>query len=171
MNAVSNRLRQLENNVLDTKITEETCHIDISEIPIAELELHRHAHHIVKNRTLEDVTPQERKIVEESALFLSQRTLILFREMCKNLFCINADSGYSLQFDLRLMWFLSESAKLGQQSLDMDELVEANKDLDEDSLDDKQTALEETQPLTFTPESYEEFEKQFFGRLAERMKK
>lgn len=163
MNNLSRKLSELENNVVNDDVKEDTCKIDVSEVPDAEKELHKLASQLT-SQSFDSLTPDSRAIIEHSCELLTLRTFLLFRKMVKHLNFLQ-DSAMSGYFDIRLMWFLSESVKLGMQQSDMKELELANAGLSEDDLEQKRCELEATFEKLYTPESWDKYELEAWRKL------
>ncbi len=163
MNGLSKKLYDLEENVVSDAIKEESCVIDISDAPESEKQLHKTAQSIVSHIKFENITPEQRELIEHSCRLLSTRILILFRKTTKLLFFLE-DTILASYWDTRFMWFISETAKLGEQAQEIEQLKRDNPNLSEDDLDDKITALENTQQPLFTEKSFDLYEIEIFQK-------
>jgi hypothetical protein len=169
-NSLSNKLDKLENNVVPQKIDESKIHLDFSEFPEAEQELHRYVLNRLKYvdpKNLTILSPQDKELLEKSAMLLSQRAIMLFRNTLQLLAMIKEKSGYEMEFNIRFGWFMHECLQLGQQSLDMEKLERENAGLNEDALEDKRIELENKQPKLFTKESYNLYENELLRKTFE----
>ncbi len=161
MDKLSKKLRFLEENVVSFSVTEESCFIDISEAPEAEKQLHAKAQNLSKNYQLNDLTPEMKALIEKSSELLTLRCFLLFRKMIKTL-CGLDESAYSSYFDTRLLWFVSESYKLGNQEAILKKIEKENPLLDEDSLETKRIEAENSFDDLWTENSFEKFEKRYW---------
>jgi hypothetical protein len=169
MNNLNRKIRELENNVVDDDIDESTCHVDLTEAPQAERELHYTAQDILqKYQNGNTVSVTQETVLDQSCKLLTTRGFLLFRKMVKAM-CFIDDSVYSGVFDMRLMWFLNESVKLGNQTQEMVKLEKENANLDEDSLEEKRISLENTFEDLWTEKSFDAYEREQTLKMFERI--
>lgn len=174
MTILDRKLSELEENVISDEIDESKIHLDFSEFPEAEQELHRYVLRILQGTNpnnplnISNLSPNEKELLEKSSMLLCQRVFALFRNTLQLFCCINENSGYNMQFQTRFGWFLNECLKLGMQSLDMKKLEKENAGLDEDALDEKQIELENKQPTLFSQESFDKYESELLRKMFER---
>ncbi len=168
-NSLSNKLTRLENNVVSEDVDESTTHLDYSELPEAEQELHRFVQSFMHNNpAYSDLSPNQLELLEQSAMLISKRVFLLFARTLQAFCMINENSGYEVEFNVRLGWFMRECTRLGKQAMEMELLKIENAGLDEDALDEKQIELESKQPELFTKESFEKYETEAFKKAFER---
>lgn len=158
MNNLVKKLHNLEENIVKEKIDEETCKISLDEVPEAEKQLHYYARNIIDTLQYENLTDAQNEILNKSCKLLTLRTFLLYRKMLTGFCCIPENSVYETMLDVRLMWFVSESIKLGKQVREMIKMEKENSSLDEDQLEQKRIELEKRQSKLYTQESFEEYE-------------
>jgi hypothetical protein len=169
MNSLNRKLTELENNTVSDEIDEETTHLDYSDFPEAEKELHHYTRQILNSKEITDLSANEKELIEKSAILLSKRVFTLFNSTLQQFCCIKEKSGYEMNYQLRSGWFMSECLKLGKQSLEMELLEHENEGLNEDDLDAKMCELEAKQPELFTQDSFNEYESRMLRNMAERI--
>lgn len=174
MNGISRKLREMENNCVGAFPTTET-HLDFSEFPEAERQIHFRALQILESRKAEvenvldeaEAQPDamnvygclsvtEREIVNKSTLFLQFR---LFKLYLNSLQTYASDSLQEVFVAMRLIWFLQ------QLHLFLDQDSKENKILDNQALSEEQKdaqlgKLAETWIRPFTEESWEKYWKE-----------
>ena len=160
MKGISRKLNSLEKNVLDENVCEEDCYLDIRSLPEPERELHTKASSIAQSFNGEALPSQsEREVVKKSCKLLTFRGFLLFRKMVRCMYHLES-SVYSELFDMRLNWFIQETAELSLQDADLRELELDNADLNEEDLEEKRVELENTFRCLWTEKSFEIYEKE-----------
>jgi hypothetical protein len=169
MNGINRKLHELESKVVNDDITDKDCFLDMTSLPATEAQLHRIAQDIARKGV--DIAPEEREIVLHSSQLITERIFLLFRKMIKTLNFIDG-SDLEEYFDIRLMWFLRETRKLGDQILQYKQVAKDNPDLNEDELEAKYQELETTFEDLWTEKSFDTYERdvqlELFKKLKER---
>lgn len=168
MNKLSKKLSGLEQNTVSDEIDELTTHLDFSEFPDAERELHRYVRRLLDSKGIENLSLDEKALLEKSVILLCRRVFGLFMSVSQMFCMIKEKSGYEDEFNLRFGWFMAECLKLGKQSVEMQVLEHENAGLSEDDLDAKICELEAKQPELFTEESFNQYERRVFSKMAEK---
>lgn len=162
MNNLVKKLHSLEENIVKEKVDEETCKISLDEVPEAEKQLHHYAQTIINTTSHENYTDAQNKILDQSCHLLTLRVFLLYCKMLKAFCCIPEGSVYERMLDIRLLWFVSESTKLGRQAQKMAKLEKANAELNEGRLEQKRMELEKGQPMLYSEKSFDEYELKCF---------
>lgn len=171
MNNLTRKLHNLEQQVIDDNITDESLKVYLCEAPEAEQRLHEYAQQIVQRyqSTLDSsespkYTDQENQILDKSCYLLTLRVLKLFSNTFSMFYFGEAGAG-KLEFQFRLMWFMQQMGKRSQQYSQVAKLEKENAALDEDTLDRKLMELESTFEDVFTEKSFDEYEINAFRSL------
>jgi len=162
MNNLVKKLHSLEENIVKEQVDEKTCKIGLDEVPEAEKQLHCYARNIIDTLQYENYTDAQNKILDQSCHLLTLRVFLLYCKMLKAFCCIPEGSVYERMLDIRLLWFVSESVKLGRQAQKMAKLEKANAELNEGRLEQKRMELEKGQPMLYSEKSFDEYELKCF---------